>query len=148
MNPVIKALLTLRETDEFTFLLTCEMLEREMWGRLAPHNFIVPEAPPAERAKLLSSNKESVMIALAFFEQMTLHSFLDKHKIMERFARTMAKVRQGTLESAAEKGWNENQIRNIKSWIDLYQSTITEAFAEILYPHPQLEPELNASSAT
>lgn len=147
MNPVIKALLTLRETDEFTFLLTCEMLEREMWGRLAPHNFIVPEAPSAERAKLLSSNRESVMIALAFFEQMTLHSFLDKHKIMEHFARTASKVRQGMLERAVEKGWNENQIHEIKSWIDLYSSTITEAFAEVLHPRPQFEPELNASPA-
>lgn len=147
MNSGIKALLALREADESIFLLACEMLEREMWGRIAPHNFIVPEMPPAERAKLLNSNKESVAIALTFFEQMTRHSFLDKHKIMEHFARTTAKVRQSMLERAAEEGWSEAQVHDIKSWIDLYSSTITEAFAEILYPRPQLEPELNASSA-
>lgn len=147
MNLGIKALLALREADESVFLIARDLLEREMWERIAPHNFLVPEMPPVERAKLLSSNVESLAIALTFFEQMTLHSVLDKHKIMERFARAMAKMRQSVLKRAAKKGWSEAQLHAVKSWIDLYSSTITEAFAETLYPRPQLEPELNASSA-
>ena len=148
MNPGIEALMYLREADESVFLLTRELLEQEMWERLAPHNFIMPEVLPTERAKSLSPNRaRSVALALSFFEQMTLHSFLDKHEIMEHFTRTTAKLRQSMLERATKEDWNENQIRAVKAWIDLYHSTITEAFAEILYPRPQLEPELNASSA-
>lgn len=147
MNPGIEALLSLREADESVFLIARELLEREMWERVAPHNFIAPGAAPAERAKAISSNKESIAIALTFFEQMTLHSLLNKHEIMAHFARTTAKMRQSMLEHAAKKGWSEAQIHEAKAWIDLYHSTITEAFAEVLYPRPQLEPELNASSA-
>jgi len=148
MNPGIKALLSIRKANEFTFLLTRELLEREMWERLAPHNFITPETSQAERAKHISDSKESIAIALTFFEQMTLHSLLDKHQIMEHFSSVTAKVRQGMLERATEEGWSEAQIQEAKEWIDLYSLTITETFAELLYPRPQLEPELNASSAT
>lgn len=141
-NLAISLIQAVKLTDERLYQSLIWELEARAWADLDPRHFISSENSP-----ISAFNPERIKGAIVALEQLTKANLLKKDYLISKFTGYANNYRERLLAGAKELGTSPEAIEEILNWYNFYQTTVTDILSEALHPRPQLEPELNASSA-
>lgn len=141
-NLAINLIQAVKLTDERLYQSLIWELEARAWADLDPRHLISSE--DSLRSVYSLERITGAIVALA---QLTEANLLEKDYLIGKFTGYANNYRERLLAHAKEQATSPEAIEEALDWYNFYQTTITDILSDTLHPRPQLEPELNASSA-